>query len=288
MKTRVLVKYETVSDGIRWMLIAMLAAGFIWAGTMAANAAEKGADLAWVNVQLAAVSDEELNDPLEPVNRAIFNFNEVFQDVLLRPASKAYEAALPNKVRSAVGNSLDNMNTPVVLVNDLLQGSVDRAVETIARFMINSVAGIGGMADVASDLGIEAHDEDFGQTLGKWGVGEGLYLVLPVFGPSNPRDAVGQFFVDGHFDAVGNWASNTDNDAFLWTRKGLGALDTYSGVMDELEQVKKTSVDYYAAIRSMYRQKRMSEINNGSTIDLPPIPDLSAITPEASQNAYNR
>lgn len=265
----------------------MLAAGFIWLNVGASAIAGETRQLAWVDVQLAAAAEEDLNDPLEPVNRVIFQFNEVFQDALLRPASKAYETVLPDQVRAGVGNVLENLSAPVVVVNDLLQGDIDRAVVTAARFMINTVAGIGGIADVASSLGIEAHDEDFGQTLGKWGVGEGVYLVLPIFGPSNPRDLVGQFFVDGHFDVVGNWISNTDRDALAWTRKGLGGVDTYSGVMDELEQVKKTSVDYYAAIRSMYRQKRSSEIDNGSTINLPPIPNLSSLTKDAPLNASN-
>jgi len=267
------------------MLVALLAAGGVWMTFVASAVAGETRELAWVDVQLAATAEEDLNDPLEPVNRVIFQFNEVFQDVLLRPASKAYEAALPGKVRVGVGNVLDNLNTPVVLANDLFQGSVDRAVETVARFLINTVAGIGGIADVAGGLGTESHDEDFGQTLGKWGVGEGPYLVLPLFGPSNPRDAVGKFFIDGHFDAFGNWTSNVDNDTAAYTRKALSAVDTYGGVMDELEQIKKTSVDYYAAIRSMYRQKRTSEINNGSRLNLPPIPDLSSLIIDGPQNA---
>lgn len=238
--------------------------------------AKTGNDIAWADVQLAeATQGDDVNDPLESLNRVIFQFNEAFQEALLKPVSVAYNTAVPQPVRSGVGNFLGNVSSPITLVNNILQGSMDNVMRTIARFMVNTVAGIGGISDVASSLGMEKHTEDFGQTLGFWGVPEGPYLVLPLFGPSNPRDAIGRFLVDGYFDAAGMWISNTDNSNLKWSRKGLDAVDTYAGVKDDLEEIKKTSVDYYAAIRSMYRQKRTSEINNGATGDLPPIPDLN-------------
>jgi phospholipid-binding lipoprotein MlaA len=99
--------------------------------------------------------------------------------------------------------------------------------------------------------------------------------VLPIFGPSNPRDAIGKLFVDSYFDPLGQWLDNTDQDTITYTLTGANALDEYAGIVDELDQVKKTSVDYYAAVRSLYRQKRKAEIRNGSELELPPIPDLS-------------
>ena len=224
---------------------------------------------------LAADDEEDVNDPIEPLNRVFFEFNEFFQGLLLRPVTEMYQLFIPKHVRTAIGNALDNLNSPIVLANDILQGEGTRAYETTSRFLVNSTLGVAGLFDVADELGIEEHSEDFGQTLAVWGIGEGFYLVLPFFGPSSPRDAIGKHVVDGYFDAFGMYFENTNHEDVNYTRTGLGALDTYGGVMDELDQVKKTSIDYYAAIRSMYRQKRTAEIRNGEEVDLPPIPDLS-------------
>ncbi len=221
-----------------------------------------------------AASDS--NDPLEPLNRIIFGFNEVFYKMLLRPVSVLYNGFVPPPVRNAVSNVLDNLDAPIILLNDILQGEPQRAWQTTERFVVNSTIGLGGIMDPAeSMLGVPKHKEDFGQTLAVWGVGEGFYMVLPLFGPSSPRDGVGKLLVDGYLDPVNNWANNTNNDELVWTRVGLNAVDDYSAIMDELDQIKKTSIDYYAAVRSMYRQKRNTLINNGVSNDLPPILDLT-------------
>lgn len=230
-------------------------------------------DMAGEDIDMAAEEVNDVNDPIEPVNRFIFGFNEFFYAILLRPVSKLYNV-LPQPVREAVSNVLDNVSSPVVLANDVLQGEVKRALQTTGRFLINSTAGLAGLFDVAEKIGIPEHDEDFGQTLGVWGVGEGFYLVLPLLGPSSPRDAVGKLVVDPFFDPLGLWLNNTDRDEIAWGLVGARAIDEYAGLVDELDQIKKTSIDYYAAIRSMYRQKRESEIKNGEDVDLPPIPDL--------------
>ncbi|MBT6095548.1 MAG: VacJ family lipoprotein [Rhodospirillaceae bacterium] len=221
-----------------------------------------------------ANDDDGVNDPLEPVNRAIFQFNEMVQDAVLRPVGRAYNDHVPATARLGVGNFLDNLSSPVVAANSLLQGDVRTAYEVLIRFLINSTAGIGGLVDVVSELDGELRDEDFGQTLGVWGFGEGFYLVLPIFGPSNPRDAVGKFLVDPYFGVVGDQISNTSTAAD-YSKQAVSGVDEYAGVVDELDQIKKTSVDYYAAIRSLYRQKRKSEISNGENLDFPPIPNLS-------------
>jgi len=234
-----------------------------------------------LRVQVAAAQDaaddeNDVNDPLEPLNRAIFEFNQAFEVLLLRPATIFWVAFVPPPIRDAVGNMLDNLKSPVVLVNDVLQGEGERAMITVQRFFINSTLGIGGIRDYAEDeMDIPGHSEDFGQTLAVWGVGEGLYVMLPFFGPSNPRDAIGKLAVDPWFDPLGLYLANTNRNAWEWTRTSTGATDEFGGVSDELYQIKKTSVDYYAAIRSMYRQKRIAEIRNGSDDDLPPIPDIS-------------
>lgn len=233
---------------------------------------------AWAETPQAAqvVVDEsdDGGDPLEPVNRFLFEFNEIFQLVILRPATGMYQHLIPPVVREAISHMIDNLKSPVIVANDMLQGEGQRALETTQRFVINTTLGVGGIMDPATKMGIAKHSEDFGQTLAVWGVDEMVYLVLPFYGPSNPRDAVGKLFVDNYFDPLGLYLENTDEDEARYARMAVGAVDEYGGVMDELEQIKKTSVDYYAAIRSMYRQKRKAEIGNGTEVDLPPIPDL--------------
>jgi len=218
-------------------------------------------------------AEDEVNDPLESVNRVIFEFNEVVYAALLTPVAKTYNNVLPATFRAGVSNVIDNISSPVTFVNDLLQFEIDRALTTLTRFVVNTVGGIGGIADLASSIGLEEHSEDFGQTLGVYGIGEGLYLVLPLLGPTNPRDAIGKYLVDPYFDPLGLYLSNTERDAEAYSRLGVSAVDEYAGLVDELEQIKKTSVDYYAAIRSLYRQKRLTEISNGREEDLPAIPN---------------
>ena len=225
-------------------------------------------------VAQASKDEEDINDPLETLNRFIFDFNEFLQDAILRPVSQFYNETFPVTFRRGLSNFLDNLSTPVILANDILQGEFQRALETFGRAFINTTIGMLGIADVAGELGVERHKEDFGQTLAVYGVGEGFYLVLPIFGPSNPRDTIGKFLVDPYLDPLGLWLDNTNRDNIKYTLSGVRGVDEYAGIVEELNQVKKTSVDYYAAISSLYRQKRKTEINNGSILDLPPIPEL--------------
>lgn len=242
--------------------------------SMAADAGTDGASGVNDSVQVAQVADEGVYDPLEGVNRFIFDANEFLYAMFLRGPTTIYVGIVPPPLRSAVSNIMQNLATPVILANDILQWEWSRAGQTLQRFAINTTYGVGGMFDRATEMGIVRHSEDFGQTLAVWGVPEPFYLVLPLLGPSNPRDAVGKLFVDGYFDPLGMYLSNTNQDEAIYARSGVGAVDQYSSVMDELDQIKKTSIDYYAAIRSMYNQKRLAEIRNGAEADLPPIPDL--------------
>lgn len=230
---------------------------------------------------LIAQSDDEeyeddANDPLEPVNRVIFGFNEAIYDLLLRPLAYAYNDYVNEHIRYLLGNLYETISSPVTLANDLLQGEFVRARDTTARIVTNTVWGFAGIVDLAEEFGFEEHNEDFGQTLAVWGVPEGFYVVLPIFGPSSPRRAVGQFFVDRYFSPFAHWTDNDDHprDTIARSHQLGSGLHQFASVVDELDDVKKTSIDYYAAVRSLYRQKRNSEIANGETIDLPPIPDL--------------
>lgn len=220
-----------------------------------------------------AQANGDTNDPIEGVNRAIFGFNEFLYDLILRPLAQVYVAVLPDEARNGVRNFLTNLRTPIVLANDLLQGEGDRAWITTQRFFVNSTVGVGGLIDVAKDWGLEGHNEDLGQTLAVWGVGEGFYLVLPVLGPSNPRDAAGKF-LDSFLDPLSYYLTNTDREEYDIGRSALLGVDEYSRVMDELQKLKDTSVDYYAALRSISRQKREAEIRNGEIKDGVPLPDL--------------
>lgn len=226
----------------------------------------------FVHVQLAQLA-EDANDPLEGMNRAIFGFNEFIYSGLLGPVADVYNI-LPSEARTIVSSFLSNLSEPIVFVNDLLQGEVERAMNTFTRFAMNTTFGFGGLADVATAAGVESHNEDFGQTLAVWGVDEGFYLVLPLLGPSNPRDAIGQYLVDSMIDPVNIYLDNKGEDDFLTPRAAAAGFTDFASVRDDLVALKKNSIDYYAAIRSLYRQKRQAEIANGSEADLPAIPDF--------------
>ena len=268
------IKFTTFCAAI--LAVAFVLAVSVPASTLAANPElVSESDLGdGIMVAQASKDEEEINDPLESLNRYIFDFNEFLQDAILRPVSQFYNENVPVTFRRGLSNFLDNLSTPVILANDILQGEFQRALQTFGRAFVNSTIGMLGIADVASELGVERHKEDFGQTLAVYGFGEGFYLVLPIFGPSNPRDTIGKFLVDPYLDPLGLWLDNTNRDNIKYTLSGVRGVDEYAGIVEELNQVKKTSVDYYAAIRSLYRQKRKTEINNGSVLDLPPIPEL--------------
>ena len=203
-----------------------------------------------------------VNDPLESVNRRIFAFNEVIRQYLLDPVVTGYNSVLPQVAREAIANALNNISEPVVLANDLLQGKFKRGFVTASRLVINTTAGVGGLFDVAKNLGFEEHEEDFGQTLATWGVGDGLYLVLPLLGPSNPRDAFGQILVDPFFDPLGYYLDDQDLEEVGYGLTALKGVASYADVKDHMDGLKDTSVDFYGTIRSLHLQKRRLEILN--------------------------
>ena len=217
---------------------------------------------------------QTINDPIEPANRTIFSFNLFLDRALFRPVTAIYRTIAPETVSEFIHNFLQNLRTPVILANDLLQGEPSRGGTTTARFAINTTIGILGFGDPASSMGFEQHDEDFGQTLAVWGVGEGPYLMIPIFGPSNPRDAVGKI-VDFFLDPVNWWARNEGLDSVLWGRTVMTGIDTRDQLWDVLDDLEKSSIDFYASIRSLYRQRRNDEITNGKGLDDKPPPGFS-------------
>ena len=221
----------------------------------------------------AVAEYQEINDPAEPTMRAIFAFNQALDKTILKPVSKAYKEVAPEKVRVGVHNVLNNLRTPVIFFNDVLQGEFERAVATLIRFLINTTAGIFGLNDTAADLGVEFHNEDFGQTLAVWNLPEGPYVMLPVFGPSNPRDAIGRV-VDFFIDPLNMWADNVDANWQPPARTAAGAIDFRARHYDEIEELEKSSLDFYAAVRSLYRQRRNDAINNGNIDPATSVPSI--------------
>jgi len=209
-----------------------------------------------------------LHDPFEPANRDIFDFDVKLDHAVATPVAKFYRSAMPSPARVGIHNALDNLNAPVVLANDVLQGEGSKAGDTIGRFVINSTVGLAGLIDVASDIGIAPHENDFGITLGKGGAAEGSYLVLPFFGPRPPRDLVGNG-VDIGFDPL-TYITWNNSTLYKVIRSGLGVLDSRTANIDSVEAIERSSIDYYATTRSLYRQNRNAQIRGeAANQDLP-------------------
>jgi phospholipid-binding lipoprotein MlaA len=206
-------------------------------------------------VQRAAF--EQTNDPLEPMNRAIFDFNDKAYTYVLFPIARGYNA-LPAPARTGLHNVIANLGEPVVFMNKSLQGDASAAGTTFARFAVNTIFGFGGLIDVASHNDLqEPTAGDFGATLYTYGVGEGPYLVLPLFGPSNPRETVGMA-VDGVADPWG-YVLYTTYPEQIGVAFGTG-VDLLSTKVVDYESAKKTSLDFYAFLRSSFRQNRRFEL----------------------------
>tara|TARA_R110002167_G_scaffold35239_2_gene112587 strand:+ start:1746 stop:2606 length:861 start_codon:yes stop_codon:yes gene_type:complete len=228
----------------------------------------------------AVAAYDEVNDPLEPFNRYVFEVNLALDKLLVRPIAEIYRGALPQPVQDGVRNSLDNLDVPRSFVNDLLQGEVDRAGESFARFGGNTLYGVGGIFDVMKgekdsppEAGIPPHEEDLGQTLAVWGAPEGPYLMLPLLGPSSTRHAVGRVG-DSFINPVSYIVNNEHRLGFSLLRTGLSGIDLRARNIETLDDIERSSIDYYAAIRSLYRQNRAAKIANGKT-PATPLPDLS-------------
>ena len=222
----------------------------------------------------AAQAQEAPKDPFEPFNRAMFAFNEKVDQYALKPVALGYRAITPGVVRTGVRNVLSNLNAPVVFTNDVLQAAPTRAGTTFARFGINSTIGVVGIFDVAKEFGLEKHSEDFGQTLGRWGVGPGPYLVLPLFGPSSVRDGVGTV-VDAAFDPL-NYAQFDGDDAVRITRGVLNVVSAREAGIEAIDSIYDTSIDPYVSIRNTYAVVREGAVQNGQTNvqDLPEFEEI--------------
>jgi phospholipid-binding lipoprotein MlaA len=202
-----------------------------------------------------------ISDPLEPVNRRIFAFNHTLDNHAALPAASYYKSAVPNGMRDGVHNFLSNLAEPVTFANDVLQGQVTRAGQSVCRFGVNTTVGVVGFMDPASGWGCPEHDEDFGQTLGVYGVPGGPYLVLPLLGSTLPRDAAGRIFVDHFFSPLGYVAYRGK----LYVSVGrtfVTMMDQRSRHIEELRDIERSSIDYYVVMRSLYIKLREAEIRD--------------------------
>ena len=194
-------------------------------------------------------------DPLEPLNRTVFQFNDGLDKAVFKPVAQAYKAVTPAPVRTGVGNFFENLLDVRTLINNVLQLRPQAAVETVMRLGVNTVFGLGGVLDVASEMQLERQRQDFGQTLGRWGVGSGPYLVLPVLGPSSVRDAVG-VVVESSTDVVTNLSD-------VPTRNSLAVLrvvDLRAGFLQASDLLDLASLDRYAFARDAYLQRKRAGV----------------------------
>jgi len=209
-----------------------------------------------------------VNDPLEPFNRYMLAINRGVDTVVLRPVAVAYRDLVPYPVQDAVHNFLTNLTEPVTLLNQLLQGQVNEAGHTLGRFMANSTLGLGGTIVIVDIDDQPGEREDFGQTLGSWGVDEGFYLVLPIIGPSNARDSVGRI-VDFFTDPFNIWAVATEAETVQLVVYGLEVVDTRVRTIGTIDALEADSLDFYARLRSAYTQQRTAQIENRASGDSP-------------------
>ena len=198
-------------------------------------------------------------DPLEPINRVVYHFNDGVDHVLLKPAAEVYRGVLPQFLRTGVSNFFSNINDVIVALNNLLQAKFLNAVSDVGRIAVNTTAGLLGLIDVATEIGLEKHNEDFGQTLGYWGIGDGPYLVLPILGPSNLRDTVG---------LLGDWKTSPltyveptrDRNALY----GLLFINRRAELLETTAILETAALDPYEFLRDAYLQRRRNLVYDGS------------------------
>ena len=203
------------------------------------------------------------NDPFEPLNRLVFAINEALDTIILRPAAVVYGTILPDPVRRGVRNVVRHLTLPFTFVNDVAQGEWRRSGDTAQRFFINTMVGFAGLYDVAEKEGLPHRSTDFGSTLASWGVSDGPYLVLPIAGPSNVRDAAG-LFVQGVADPVDIAFRRADMDHMPLIRSGVATIDFRHTNLEALDDFKANALDYYAFVRALYRQRRAFEVESGT------------------------
>jgi phospholipid-binding lipoprotein MlaA len=225
------------------------------------------AGCASVDNQEAAAAD----DPLEPMNRSFFDFNQRLDRHVVLPTANFYNENVPLPVRRGTHNFLSNLGGPVTVANDILQTHFGNAGKAAARFVLNSTIGVAGIFDVATGWGLPARDRDFGETLGTYGVPQGPYLMLPVRGPTAVRDLGGDY-VDGFFSPLYYWNVRYTGRQYVGlARFALAAVDNRAANIVTYRDIERASVDFYATVRDLYRQRRQHAVedSNATTAELP-------------------
>lgn len=202
---------------------------------------------------------DEDRDPFEGFNRSVYSFNQIVDRAVLEPVATGYKKVVPQPVRTGVSNFFSNIAYPTVIINDFLQGKFQQGVSDASRFVANSTFGVLGIFDVATYMEMPAHREDFGQTFGVWGIGEGPYLVLPLFGPSNPRDGIGSI-LDYQADILSTYDSTAGRSA----ARSLKAVDKRSNLLSAGRILDQAALDPYSFTREAYRQRRLNLIYDGN------------------------
>lgn len=221
---------------------------------------------------LAPPGQEEISDPLEDVNRVILTVNDGIDTVLLRPVAWVYRTLVPDPAIFAIRRAVANLHAPVLFANDLLQADLEDAAVTAGRFAVNSTAGLLGLFDVAADIGLPAHHADFGQTLHSYGIGPGPYVMLPLLGPSTLRDGIGRG-VDVLLDPL-TWLVPRPEAYYL---AGAEVVVRREALLDPLDELKASAIDYYGALRSAYYQTRAVELRKGRAALETGAPDADAL-----------
>lgn len=198
-------------------------------------------------------------DPIEGYNRVMFAFNDGIDGAVLKPLAKGYVAAVPAPMRTGVANFFGNVADVFIAVNNLLQGKLPEAAGDIGRVAINTTVGLVGLIDFASDIGLEKHDEDFGQTFGRWGIGDGPYVVLPILGPRTARDAFAQI-LDSHTDPISQLDDIPSRNTLLVIR----AVNDRADYLSADKIVQEAALDRYAYIRDAYLQSRRNRVFDGN------------------------
>jgi len=218
------------------------------------------------------------NDPLEPLNRTIFDVNDFLDKLLIRPLAELYRNLVPPPVRDRITGIVSNMKEPVIFANDLMEGRLTSATTTFERFGINTFLGGAGMWDVALDWGMQQQTGDFGMTLATWGIKEGPYLVLPLFGPSNFRDAIGLGVdsVMSPFQYLAYSGGNGTGNRFEISSFAADGLTRREQSIEAIDALRSGSLDFYAQMRSVYRQYRDKQLGGESTRGMPKFEDSYA------------
>jgi len=219
-----------------------------------------------LTISSAWAEPEEPYDPIEPVNRAIFDFNDTLDVHVFEPVARSYRDNVPDVMRTGIGNFFENLRYPSYLVSDVVQGKFDQVLEHTGRFLVNSTLGILGFIDVADGIGLPMHDEDFGIGLAYHGVPAGPYLVIPILGPSNVRDGFGRI-VDAFLDPIG-WVGYSSLSAgtkvaIAASALGVKLIHTRAGLLQAVETGKESSVDYYLFVQGAYYQYRYGLVTDG-------------------------